>query len=435
LEYLIFKEEIRMKRLLLSGLFMVMAAGFLFAGAGKQQTGGKNIHLRVYNWGNDQDVAINKASYERFMAANPGITVEDIWVTGTATWSEYITKLLTMISAGDVPDMCMIAIEGAAQLVSNDIMLPIENYLANDPEMTKILGDVASPIVEGLKVDGTSYFFPNIWNGMVMYYNTRMVREAGLNAPPAKWNWNEFREYAKKLTKGEGARKIYGFSLPAYSIFMNMIPYSYGVSVLTPDGKGSNLNDPKVAEAYQMINDMIHIDGSMPVPEQGVDAANLFAAERVAMVPFGHNTIQTIQAAGLNTWDVQYPPLVPGGRYIFGVGGYGILKSTKYPEECWKVIKAIASPETQADIAKAGVSNPVSRTVANTKDALSVCSNAQIFYNIIDQNIKCLPAPVNDSEFEEIMFRYYFQMMNRKQDVAPILQQAHRELQASFDAL
>jgi ABC-type glycerol-3-phosphate transport system substrate-binding protein len=195
------------------------------------------------------------------------------------------------------------------------------------------------------------------------------------------------------------------------------------------------LNDPKVAEAYQMLNDMIYIDGSMPIPEQGVDAANLFAAERVAMVPFGHNTIQTIQAAGLTTWDVQYPPLTTGGSYIFGVGGYGILKNTKNPDACWEVIKAIASAETQTDISKAGVSNPVSRKVANTPTALSVANNSKIFYDIIDKNIKRLPAPVNDSEFEEIMFRYYFQMMSRKQDVAPILQQAHRELQASFSSL
>lgn len=96
-------------------------------------------NITVFNWGNDTDVKINKAAYARFMAKYPNITVQDNFVTGTATWSEYITKLLSLVAAGNSPDMVMMAIEGAAQLVSNDVVVPLDDRISNDAEMQTIM--------------------------------------------------------------------------------------------------------------------------------------------------------------------------------------------------------------------------------------------------------------------------------------------------------
>lgn len=269
---------------------------------------------------------------------------------------------------------------------------------------------------------------------MVIYYNNAMIKDAGLSTPPDDWNWAQFREYAMKMTKGTGKDKVYGFALPVYSIFMNEFPYANGTSVLTPDHKGSNLKDPKVAEAFQFINDLIYKDGAMPIPEQGVDAVNLFAAGRIAMTTMGHNAIETVVSSGFKDWNVAYTPIndKTNGQYIFGVGGYGIMKATQNPDVCWGVIKEIAANETQKDYAAAGVSNPISRTISWSAESLAFPANAKIFYGVIDKNIKILPAPVNDSEFEEILFRYYYSMMSKQQDVKPILEQAHKELNDSF---
>ena len=114
--------------------------------------------------------------------------------------------------------------------------------------------------------------------------------------------------------------------------------------------------------------------------------------------------------------------------------GYGILKDTENPDMCWEVIKELVSPETQEAVASAGVSNPVSRSAFETR-ALEVPKNWEIFYDAIDQNSRCLPAPINDSEYEEILFRYYYEMMNTQQDVSGVLAKADEELQASFDEL
>ena len=83
-----------------------------------------------------------------------------------------------------------------------------------------------------------------------------------------------------------------------------------------------------------MINDMIYVDGSMPMPEQGMDAAQLFAAGRLAMAAIGPNSVQNMLTADFTDWDVAYLPIQDkeNGSHIFGVTGYGILKDTENPD-------------------------------------------------------------------------------------------------------
>lgn len=325
------------------------------------------IELTVLNWGSDIDVKINQDAYARLNEKFPNVTVKDNFVTGTATWSEYITKLLTMIGSGNSPDMVMMAIEGVRQLIDNDVVMPLDDRIEGDEDMQAVLDDISPRLVEALAVDGQTYFFPNSWNSIVLYYNTKMFADAGLEAPPADWDWDTFREYAKKLT---------------------------------------------------------------------MDAAQLFAAGRLAMAAIGPNSVQNMLTADFTDWDVAYLPIQDkeNGSHIFGVTGYGILKDTENPDMCWEVIKELVSPETQEAVASAGVSNPVSRSAFETR-ALEVPKNWEIFYDAIDQNSRCLPAPINDSEYEEILFRYYYEMMNTQQDVSGVLAKADEELQASFDEL
>ena len=229
--------------------------------------------------------------------------------------------------------------------------MPLDDRIEGDEDMQAVLDDISPRLVEALAVDGQTYFFPNSWNSIVLYYNTKMFADAGLEAPPADWDWDTFREYAKKLTTGEdnSEDKVYGYGMSTYSIFMTLFPFSNGTSTLTDDQLGSNLSDPKVAEAFQVINDMIYVDGSMPMPEQGMDAAQLFAAGRLAMAAIGPNSVQNMLTADFTDWDVAYLPIQDkeNGSHIFGVTGYGILKDTENPDMCWEVIKELVSPETQ----------------------------------------------------------------------------------------
>jgi multiple sugar transport system substrate-binding protein len=423
-----------MKKKMLSVLFLMFFSTFVvFAGGQKVSNNGKYT-LSVFNWGNDQDVKINNAVYARFTAKNPDITVQDNFITGWATWSEFVVKLLTQIKSGNSPDMVYMAIEGAVQLASNDVLIPLDNYIANDPDIQKMLANSSQKLIDALKVDGKSYYFPNVWNGLLMYYNKKLLAEAGLPPPSQNWTWQDLRRYAIAMSKGSGADRVYGLGIPVFSSNMNVFPYSNGTSTLSSDLSKSNLMDPKVIESYQFINDLIWKDRAMAVPEQGQDVVNLFAAGRVAMMPYGHNCIEQLLANGFTDWDVVFFPLndKEKGTSTFGIIGYGILKSCQNPDLAWEIIKEYASMETQMDIAAAGISNPMNRVAATSEIALRYPEHAERFYEVIDTPIRPAPAPMNNSEYEEILYRAYYQMMSKQQGVTPILRQADIELAASF---
>ena len=65
-------------------------------------------------------------------------------------------------------------------------------------------------------------------------------------------------------------------------------------------------------------------------------------------------------------WDIVMFPKGPTGIRAFGTGGSGycILKSTKYPEAAWEVVKALAAKEGQIMLAEKGLAQPANRKIA-----------------------------------------------------------------------
>jgi ABC-type glycerol-3-phosphate transport system substrate-binding protein len=62
-----------------------------------------------------------------------------------------------------------------------------------------------------------------------------------------------------------------------------MFPVAFGTYTLDQKWENSNLNDPKVIEAFQFVHDLVYKHKVMPVPEVAQDIVNLFAGGRLAM--------------------------------------------------------------------------------------------------------------------------------------------------------
>ena len=394
----------------------------------------EEITISIYNWGDANDIEANNKAIARFNEKYPNVKVIDQYQEKSITWANYITKLLAQIAAGDAPDICLMAIEGVYQLLSYDIMMPLNDFIENDPAAQETLSDVHQSLIDGLSVNGESYFFPCHWNGMILYCNAAMFEEAGIELPDTDWDWDDFLKTAQALTKGEGSSKVYGFDFFPHAIFMNLFTYSNGCSTLGPDLNTSNLNDPKVIESYQFIHDLIWKHGVMPIPQVGVDSAQNQINGKVAMTITGHNTVGAYKAANFEDLYVTYFPKndKENGSYIFGADGYGILKDAKNPQACWDLIMEFCSEQSQMEVAAAGVSNPARRSAANSEAFLAYPENAQVFYNILDQGCKILPAPVHSAEYENLLARYYYEMMTQDGDITPYMLAAHEELSEQF---
>ena len=92
-------------------------------------------------------------------------------------------------------DVIALAIEGAQESIAEDVLLPLDDAIAADPELQSIVDEVEPVLHDALKgPDGTTYYLTREWNNMIIHYNPVMFEEAGLDAPSHEWTWEDFLE-------------------------------------------------------------------------------------------------------------------------------------------------------------------------------------------------------------------------------------------------
>ncbi|NOG50679.1 MAG: extracellular solute-binding protein [Chloroflexi bacterium] len=117
-----------------------------------------------------------EAHVARFNEQFPDVTVNLIGVPGVA-WSDYLNGTATLIAGGETPDIIWVATEGVRFLVGLDLMLPLDDLVAENAEaLQPYFDDIAPALIDGFRVDDSLYFLPYSWNNMVIYYNKEHVR-------------------------------------------------------------------------------------------------------------------------------------------------------------------------------------------------------------------------------------------------------------------
>jgi multiple sugar transport system substrate-binding protein len=390
------------------------------------------VTLTIFDFGGEADKQVYADAHARFMESNPNITIVDNF-TPVTTWSEYSNKIVTQVAGGQAPDIINIAIEGARLLVSKNLLSPLDDILAADPEAKELTDDVHPALIAPFNIDGKTWYIPHSWNNMVIHYNTKMFADAGLEAPKPDWTWDEFLETAKTLTTGEGDNKVFGFGIPYFNFGLTPWLLTNSTYQLSEDWSQSNLNDPKVTESVQFVHDLVHVHGVSPAVE-GTDTSNLFVSGRLAMSGWGHWPIQNFIANDFRDFDVQYWPRKTAGTSVFGVGGWGISSETPHQELVWGLIKELTSEQTIQATANIGVAIPARRSVAESAEFLEFPPNAKIFYESLNDT-KPVASPDNFNELETIFMRHMGEIMSGATTPDAGMTAAHDELSAAMAKL
>jgi len=156
--------------------------------------------------------AADLADFQKFAAffhsQYPTINVKVISLPG-ATWSDYFAKILTLVAGGRAPDIIRIATEGARLFGARDLLLPLDSLIKRDAhEMEDYFSDVSPKLVNVFKYNGKQLALPFEWSNMVIFYNTKLFRKAGIAPPRSNWTGDDFMAVGRKL-RAAGA---YGFN-------------------------------------------------------------------------------------------------------------------------------------------------------------------------------------------------------------------------------
>lgn len=269
---------------------------------------------------------------------HPDIDVE--WIDKKGT--EWATFYQTQIAAGTPPDV--VNIQGAlwAEYAANKQLLDLAPYLKADP-------DFAGRFVDGAldlwKTDtGETFMVPWYFNRTLLYLNKKMLKEAGVEAPPT--SFAELMADADKM-KGEGKT---GFLTTNFDWLYWPLFKMNGVDVLNEDMTKAAFNTPAALETLTKLAEATKSGAINNISWTGrwVEPNTAFASGNVGMYMAPNSALfwAASKADWINDENVEVVD-APGDWWTPNHHGWGVSASTKHPDAAVDLIKIATSDKWQ----------------------------------------------------------------------------------------
>ncbi|QCO57989.1 extracellular solute-binding protein (plasmid) [Pseudorhodobacter turbinis] len=245
---------------------------------------------------------------ENFETANPDITVKQ----STFPYADYRTKVAAAIPAGQGPDVVQLFYGWLNDYVEADLIqpLPEDRFPAEQIEADFF------PMVRAMKIDGAYMALPTAVRSLALFYNKRMFKNAGFEAPPA--NLDELVEMAAAMTQKDGAGNITaegftsGMTAQDHHWLREVLLRQFGGVPYSDDNKTVTYNNAAGVAALQFYTDLEQKHGVTKSTFMDEPQA-AFKAGRAAMHIDGSFRIGALKDTRGLDWGVAELPAGPDG--------------------------------------------------------------------------------------------------------------------------
>ncbi|HPN66059.1 MAG TPA: sugar ABC transporter substrate-binding protein [Candidatus Omnitrophota bacterium] len=396
------------KRLL--ACFIILAFALQAAGCGQQQAGGKpkRVPIKVAFWGSPEEIEIITTTLNNWQKSHPEIQVKLEHIP----FGSYVSKILTEIAGRAAPDIIAAEVNMFVSFADKDVFLDLNPYVEKDGTFN--LGDFFPEVVDRYTVNGKVLAIPRDTAPMAcVYYNKKLFDEAGLPYPTDDWDMNDLLDKAKKLTKFDKDGKVtqYGFYSDMWPNFVMCFGGKMSDNVKNP--KKCLLGSKESMEGLQFLVDLSQKYKVSPTSNtfrnQGLGVIQMFMMQRVAMFHSGIWETPIVKKVKDFDWDVAMFPKGPKGIRKFATGGtgYGILKSTKYPDEAWEVLKALSGDDGQIMLAESGLAQPANKKIAEGEH-FALSSNVPLNKKMLNEAVKMTVYDPFHAKWREIRDLYIY---------------------------
>lgn len=220
-----------------------------------------------------------KAAFE---ADHPGIELAPV----DSPFTGFHDRAIVLHQARRAPDVLLVQVDWVAEFADLGIIEPLDERIAREP--AAFFDNI--PTTFHQKWRGKQYYLPIESGAVALFYNTDLFRAAGL--PGAPKTWDEFAEYARKLTIPDKRQFAITGTLqtePPTNMTYEIYPLllQNGAGILDADAKKALFNSPEGVDAIEWyaarINkDKISVPGVLSNGEKEKRAN--FATGNVAMM-------------------------------------------------------------------------------------------------------------------------------------------------------
>ncbi len=166
------------------------------SGSGDSKESGDKVTIKFHTHGNEATYNW-KETIAAFEKEYPNIKVDLVILSEKGDTQEASQKLDLAAASGEQLDVLMFSDPaGYAQRVALGMVAPIDEFIEEEGYT------VAEEYKVDTKIDDSYYALPGKFNPWYVLLNKDHLDEAGL-AVPTDWTWDEFMDYAKKLTTAD----------------------------------------------------------------------------------------------------------------------------------------------------------------------------------------------------------------------------------------
>lgn len=371
------------------------------AGTETSTPAAEEVTIKIATWQTEAKAQWSKIIPE-FEKANPGIKVELDLLNEKGDSVASMQKLDLMAASNDQLDIIEMPYTNYSQRASIGLLEPLEGFIEKDGYKYE------DEYLVDTRVDGKIYALPSSMQRWFILLNKDALDEAGL-AVPTDWTWAEFEDYAKKLTKGEGAQKRFGAYFHNWADLYNLQLKSKPTdnNYLKADGT-SNATDPVLKSNLEMLKRMMYEDKTASPYEdiisQKLHYRTQFFNEAAAMVPMGDWMV--VESGGTDTIPATFNTAFAPIPKLEGVDGHyspvqptymGVAAKSKNKEAAYKFVRWYTSEGLEiggrvySGWAKSDVDKLTDKITSTSKDPSKIDMES-LKYTM--KNIKPGTAPV-----------------------------------------
>lgn len=203
--------------------------------------------LQLWHYFNGPDAEVFNPMTDKYNAENKkGIKVVSTFVARDDLMKQYTMGAIS----GELPDIGMVDNPDHASFIEMGVFEDITDYVNTWGEKDQFFD---GPL-KSCTMDGKIYGLPHNSNCLALIYNKALLYEAGIDKAPE--TWEELRDTAKKLTKGD----TYGFAISAVNNEEGT--FQFMPWFLSAGADINDLSQPESVKALDYLNSLI-MDGSM----------------------------------------------------------------------------------------------------------------------------------------------------------------------------
>lgn len=318
----------------------------------------------------DAAAAAYRESFDAFNAVHRDIHVE----VEVVPEAGYTDRTASDLADGTMADVFWTTSDSVAALAHTGDVLELGETLGEDA------GDWEPAVTELYTRDDGLWAVPQLWDSTVLFYDTALVEEAGVDPAALTWHPDAVREKApaagasaparpdtlrqavRALTRdGDGRAATdkdfaaddvvqFGFTtdLTAPAVWL---PYLAQLGGVPESGDDLSLTSPEARDAFGYLAEL------PAAPPVTTPARELFTSGRLAL--FQSTSAEMRHLVGTTGWGVAPVPSGPDGRVsvVDGVGA-AANAATEAPDATAEVLRWLASTDGQSALASHGVGVP-----------------------------------------------------------------------------